>query len=800
MKVTAATWRRAGAAVIVFAALVRAMTVPATLPWWDIDPLVSGPVEVGLVPSMGFLLDALVWLGVAAIIGATWRLRERLHWMLGLLVIAGWYGVIFRGLLLQDRPYADISSDYPGDWNNWVLGSAWASAMVGAWALLHAARDARVRRLLTVVIAGAALMYVARGTYHVLVEQPDLVRQFAQDPEAALAQNGLTLGTPAALMYERRLRHPDATGWFVFSNVYGTHAAMALALFVALAVASWRRFRAGLVQNGEPVLFGLLAAFVAWGLWIAHSKGAMGALLVVVGIVALLAVKPMRAFMHRRGGLVTTAMMIGVLGVVVTRGMVGERIGELSLLFRWFYMQGAVGVMRMDPFFGVGPARFKEGYLLTRPALSPEEVSSPHSIFFDWLATLGVFGALWCAALVVLAIWIGRGLGRGVDDTEEPESSRAWLVGAGIAVAATAVSMWIESAALVGPRALLMVVALVAWVVVVRLGWDAAMTTWRVVRLGLLGAALVCLAHAQIEMTLTVTGSAALAMCVIALAASEGAGEVKAIGARAPGIVGLGVCALSVVLVGVKGVGSGMTWESELNRSAVRWHEIVSSGRLPEIPPVEFEPDVLSKKVGEVPPWNEPWARYAALHMISAEACARAGWQDSARQHLARAEVANLCQLEELSPAAAYARRARLYELALRLEMMSREVPEREIIEARRRIGQAWLLVASADPHSLSALVHAFDQFHRPGAESLEWSFDVAQAFAAARRALEVNQLRRLDPLTQLTEQKREELEAFVKAVEPIQPDEPRGRTYSYPETSLEADKPLILDWFPAGR
>lgn len=768
MKVTAATWRWGGAAVIVSAALVRAMTVPATLPWWDIDPLVSGPVEVGLVPSTGFLLDALVWLGVAAIIGATWRLRERLHWMLGLLVVAGWYGVIFRGLLLQDRPYADISSDYPGDWNNWVLGSAWASAMVGAWALLHAARDARVRRLLTVVIAGAALMYVARGMYHVLVEQPDLVRQFAQDPEAALAQNGLTPGTPAALMYERRLRHPDATGWFVFSNVYGTHAAMALALFVALAVASWRRFRAGLVQNGEPVLFGLLAAFVAWGLWIAHSKGAMGALLLVVGIVALLAVKPMRAFMNRRGGLVTTAMMIGVLGVVAMRGMVGERIGELSLLFRWFYMQGAVGVMRMDPFFGVGPARFKEGYLLTRPALSPEEVSSPHSIFFDWLATLGVFGALWCAALVVLAVWIGRGLGRGGDDTEESANGRGWLVGAGIAAAATSVSMWIESAALVGPRALLMVVALVAWVVVIRLAYDAAATSWRIVRLGLLGAALVCLAHAQIEMTLTVTGSAALAMCVIALAASEGAGEVKALGARAPGIVGLGVCALSVVVVGVKGVGSGRQMESELHDAATNWVQCVAERRF-DAESVGF---LNYERVGSRPPWPEMCMLEAKLLLIAARAYAETGDGASMLAHPNSAHTA-LDMAWAYQPAATWARRARVEELML--EHWRRFDGERVDEWRYREIIICWQRVLEYDPHALTPQVRIFDLTRAMLSTDPENTKLVKQAYGAAESALMVDAKRRLDPLTQLPEGKRAELEAYMQAVDGlVRGEEPR--------------------------
>ena len=58
---------------------------------------------------------------------------------------------------------------------------------------------------------------------------------------------------------------------------------------------------------------------------------------------------------------------------------------------------------------GVGPDGFQQAYLFAKNPLSPEEVSSPHSILFDWLSTLGVAGLAWGALLV-----LGCGGGAGV--------------------------------------------------------------------------------------------------------------------------------------------------------------------------------------------------------------------------------------------------------------------------------------------------------------------------------------------------------------------------------------------------
>jgi hypothetical protein len=51
--------------------------------------------------------------------------------------------------------------------------------------------------------------------------------------------------------------------------------------------------------------------------------------------------------------------------------------------------------------FGVGPAGFKDAYMIHKPALSPEDTAFAHSILIDWIVCAGVIG------LVLVGVWVG---------------------------------------------------------------------------------------------------------------------------------------------------------------------------------------------------------------------------------------------------------------------------------------------------------------------------------------------------------------------------------------------------------
>jgi hypothetical protein len=77
------------------------------------------------------------------------------------------------------------------------------------------------------------------------------------------------------------------------------------------------------------------------------------------------------------------------------RGLIWTDLGERSLLFRAFYAIGSLRIWGEYPFAGVGPDGFQDAYAAAKIPIATETVQSPHSVIFDWTATLGVFGLAW---------------------------------------------------------------------------------------------------------------------------------------------------------------------------------------------------------------------------------------------------------------------------------------------------------------------------------------------------------------------------------------------------------------------
>jgi tetratricopeptide (TPR) repeat protein len=185
-------------------------------------------------------------------------------------------------------------------------------------------------------------------------------------------------------------------------------AASTVTAAASVAIGQLRRPRLTPVPTAILAVTALatLLALVAAG-----AKG--GALAAAVGFTGLLLAAActkltlaprVRALLGAVFGL---AAVVGPIALILIRGQIGERMSELSLFFRWFYVQGAARIFAANP-MGVGPDGFQQAYLLAKPPISPEEVTSPHSITLDWLADLGIPGFAWVAVLLIAAAAIGR--------------------------------------------------------------------------------------------------------------------------------------------------------------------------------------------------------------------------------------------------------------------------------------------------------------------------------------------------------------------------------------------------------
>lgn len=502
-----------GATLVLAPTLIRLSVLMDPMPLWATDLLVMWIPPSGMGPLGSILLDLCTMLGCAAVL-----MGSPLHAQTAAVAL-GIIGAL--GVLAHLKP----------DDANAVAGLPWAAAVCAGLAAAHLPSRSAARAAILAALLGMVMLLGAKAPVQVFVEHADTIDNYQLHREQFLASRGWSPDSMMARNYERRLMQPEATGWFGLANVFGSLTAAFTLLLAVMCVAS---ISSKITDRRVHLLLWLGAGVGGVALVLSHSKGAVGAFLLAVPA-AMLAMR-----LPRRAGLVVGLVPVCVLAGVIVRGLIGERISELSILFRWFYMQGATGVFLDHPWLGVGPAGFKDAYMLAKPALSPEEVSSPHSIFFDWLACLGAFAAGW----IVLAALACRSIGQGFDSTDsvhageapgfDPRSleggSRAGsafdeqtarvglLIAAGVISTSIAASAYFERHIPSSSTALARAIGLLGGL---GIAW-ATVRVWahggRGVQRALAGAALVILAHAQIETTLVHAGAAPAAALLIGLA------------------------------------------------------------------------------------------------------------------------------------------------------------------------------------------------------------------------------------------------------------------------------------------
>lgn len=553
---------------LMFAAMARAQSIRARIPYWDLDPTLVDMPETALLYSHGFALDSLVWLAAAAMIVGELLIGRRIHWKSGLLVLLGAIGAALHGYVLP--PPGATTNMLHGDFMGLALGSAWASAVVGGWTLLHLAREQGIRRAAAFTLLGFVATLVAKGAYQVYVEHAYTVKSYRADPAAVLASNGLEIGSTAAKEFERRLLQPEALGWFGLANVFGSFVAAGFVLFLALSIGAWKLVREKAITSGPAGVVTIALLISAFGLYLSGSKGAIGAAL--AGCVALLPLllragrgeehvartrvglsQPLslwermsRSFLRNETGegaasttpesrlptpvaLLPIALCLLTLLAILVRGVVGERIHELSLLFRYHYLVAATRIFASDPLTGVGPMGFKGAYALHKVPINPEQVESPHSVFFDWSATLGLFGVAWCLFLIYLLYRAGRNLTSSPPGAtslspgrEQVAMSRLPIYASIVAIVLAAIVCWLREAPVVTQDEWpLRLVALVVWSAIVVIGMRIADLAPRAFNVAIIAAATTLAVHGMIEMTPTQPGSCMLWLLVIGCSASS---------------------------------------------------------------------------------------------------------------------------------------------------------------------------------------------------------------------------------------------------------------------------------------
>ncbi len=517
--------------------LLRTIVEHDPFPWWQSDPFVFSPPIIGLTPRWALLLDMGVLLGGAVTVMGLLLNRERLDPIRSSLLVVG-LGFIAYHAATNIETTLDASN----------LGAIVCVLYVASYAhkLEHATKAILGLGL------GLVLLLLVMGAYEVFVTHPQTLADYQQHRDSFIAARGWSPGSFEVLAYERRLGNPEPIAWFGLTNVYASFCGAGL---IGLATLAWMtRRQARLVS----IVCGFAALLAGAGLLLTGAKGgigagALGGLVIAVGVA-----KP---GLKIGGWVVVTACGLVLLGVVA-RGLIGERLGELSLLFRWQYIVGSVRMWLAHPLAGVGPGMFQDQYALYKPDLSPEDVASAHSFVFDLIATLGV-GGLALTGVFVRTLWAMRA----EDDGPETRGSmprRALLQITLLSVAVSGiVSLRMNLAVMSGSMIGVYLIGCGAWGAIAVLVVSRPLPR-RVIGWALLGSAGVLAIHSMIEVTASWYVSGLLWALLIGAASSQRPTGRR--GRLAGMLAGVGMAAL----IGVLGWrwGAINAWERELNLAA----------------------------------------------------------------------------------------------------------------------------------------------------------------------------------------------------------------------------------------
>ena len=393
------------AAILGGAIALRTLVAWAPVLRFDVDPVFDPAPFAGLGPAGSLYIDAVIALSAAFILAECASL-----WALTLLLVAGLASIsIFQihGVGAAGTPWR---------------GATWIAGFVASAAAVSLARSPQNTAkiawsvLVTCLIAVAGAWWM-RGAWQWCVEQPAVVEFFHSGTREATfyAEHGWDADGPQAAAYVRRLSQREMSGWFGMANIFaGLFAAITVA---CVALGAW------LPRRDQIIAFivALLCAIIPLA---NGSKGAIVAML--LGLAFLVITRRVRVAPNTLAigavALILLCAFAAPLRALVSADALGQ---ERSLLFRSHYITGAWRIFLHQPWTGSGIDGFQDAFLRFRPVDAVDAVQSAHSVFFDWLAQIGIAGIPMILAVFTLIFLAVKG-SVGVA-THQSQRATQWL-------------------------------------------------------------------------------------------------------------------------------------------------------------------------------------------------------------------------------------------------------------------------------------------------------------------------------------------------------------------------------------
>ena len=425
------TWRDAPGLLalvgVISLAMLRCLVMFAPQIYWDAEPQ-AGQLALGYAqfgPLGAAVTNCLAVLVLALALWDAALHRRRVHRVL-------------IGLWLVGAAFASIQGRI--DAVSLSIGGSWIGGLALGLAAMHLAQRAEARRVMIAAIVAFILPLTCNAIYQGTVERVHTLQSYQENRPQFMEQRGWTDDSPQLRKFERRLDQFELIGRIGFSNVLGTVTLM-LVLAGAGVTLSHLAAAKDKRQRVRAIIAGAVTALAATALALTFSKGAVAAgAIIVVAVAVAWGVSRATGWGAAWWRVVLFGTVaLGIAAVLIRPHLLPVSVdGEKSLLFRSMYWRAAGEMIEDAPVLGVGPGRFQQKFLRSKPSDCPEEVSDPHNVFVAYISTLGLGGAAW-SILLLGFLWHGaRHAARAhlPDETEPPSVNLASTICASIPVAA----------------------------------------------------------------------------------------------------------------------------------------------------------------------------------------------------------------------------------------------------------------------------------------------------------------------------------------------------------------------------
>jgi putative inorganic carbon (HCO3(-)) transporter len=337
-----------------------------------------------------------------------------------------WYGGVVGIALLVVVGLVFLSAEAAAHYKHpaRLIAWEWLGLLLTFFLVRQLAVSSRERQGLLAAFLAGAVALSAHAVYQDLVELPALREQTKDDRSLreAMRKRHVEMNPAELQVLRERMQYNYVFGTFAHPNSFAGYLALALPALVGAVVVSRRDPSAG----WRPSLAGVCALLGLIGLWLTHSRGAIGATVLVGLVVAALLGRRLLLRQKRvtiLGLVLALAVGISLLSRVDLSSAFGKQSSTAAV--RLEYWRATWKMIQERPWLGVGPGNFGATYPRFMDETAEEKIKDPHNFLFEMWSTSGIFALL--ALLVALGAFffqVGRGLVRWSRAPSLPEESK----------------------------------------------------------------------------------------------------------------------------------------------------------------------------------------------------------------------------------------------------------------------------------------------------------------------------------------------------------------------------------------